>query len=87
MCNTVLYFGCFLRPSFIFGILKVYQDTVFANYTCHYMLPKCERDWLAGLRGPGKLKRKNLAISIFKKCQILKNDKGQIKAKYSLKIC
>jgi hypothetical protein len=34
------------------------------------------------LPGPKKLKRPNLAISGFKKGQILKYEKGQIKAKF-----
>jgi len=39
-----------------------------------------------GLPGPKKLKRPNLAISSFKNGQSLKNEKGQIKAKFSSKI-
>jgi len=38
------------------------------------------------LPGSKKLKRPNLAISSFKKGKILKNKKGQIKAKFPSKI-
>jgi hypothetical protein len=43
------------------------------------------RDPLAGLPGPKKLKRPNLAISSFKKGQILKNEKRPNKGQISLK--
>jgi hypothetical protein len=43
------------------------------------------RTFNSGLPGPNKLKRPNLAISSFKKGQILKNEKGQIKAKFPSK--
>jgi len=41
----------------------------------------------SGLPGPKKLKRPNLAISSFKKAKFSKMIKGQIKAKFSSKIC
>jgi len=41
---------------------------------------------VSGLTGPKKLKRPNLAISSFKKGQILKNEKGQISLKKFAKI-
>jgi len=49
-----------------------------------------ERERVSGLPGPKKLKRPNLAISSFKKGQILKNEKrpnkGQIYLKKFVKI-
>jgi hypothetical protein len=44
-----------------------------------------ERQGETGLPGPKKLKRPYLAISSFIKGQILKNEKGQIKAKFPAK--
>jgi hypothetical protein len=42
--------------------------------------------YLAGLPGPKKIKRPNLAISSFKKAKSSKMKKSQIKAKFSSKI-
>jgi len=61
------------------GLRNVWQNVTLGEEVIRLMGP--------GLPGPKKLKRQNLAISSFKKGQMLKNEKGQIKAKFSIKIC